>query len=345
MIHIDGSYGEGGGQILRNAVALSVLKKTPVEILNIRANRPNPGIKPQHYTAIKIIKKLSIAETDGLNIGSSSLIFSPGEIKGGEYIFDIGTAGSIVLVFQAFILSLLKTKDVITLRLTGGTDVKWSPSWDYFNNVFLQLLQKMGVSVDVKLIQRGYYPKGGGEAILTVKPIDSIQPLLLDNQQDFNLVNGIVHLANLPDHVGKRMKHAAINTLIRKNLKASIEVKKTTSLSAGTGITLWTQTNDTVLGKTDLGEKGITAEKIGERVAKEMIKEIVSGVTIDIHAFDQLIPYMALTDKKRSSCIVREISSHALTNMWLVGKFFGDEDIFSIDTKKGLKFINVHGQS
>ena len=103
--------------------------------------------------------------------------------------------------------------------------------------------------------------------------------------------------------------------------------------------------DDTVLGKTDLGEKGVTAEKIGERVATEMIKEIVSGATIDIHAFDQLIPYMALTDRKRSSCIVREISNHALTNMWLVGKFFGDEDIFNIDTKKGLKIINVHGQS
>ena len=125
-MHIDGSYGEGGGQILRSAVALSVLTKEPIEITNIRANRPNPGIKPQHYTAIKIIRQLCNAETDGLNIGSSRLIFSPGEIKSGEYRFDIGTAGSIVLVFQACLLSLVETKDVITIRLTGGTDVKCS---------------------------------------------------------------------------------------------------------------------------------------------------------------------------------------------------------------------------
>lgn len=344
MIHIDGSYGEGGGQILRNAVSLSVLTKEPVEISNIRANRPNPGIKPQHYTAIKILKKISIAETDGLKIGSSHLIFSPGDIRGREYNFDIGTAGSIVLVFQAYLLSLLKTRDVITLRLTGGTDVKWSPSWDYFIHVFLPLIQKMGISVNLKLIQRGYYPKGGGEAILTVKPSESIRPLLLDIKQNFSEVNGIIHLSNLPDHVGKRMKHAAINTLIQKNLRASIKIEKTTSFSAGTGITLWTKTNETVLGKTGLGEKGIIAEKIGESVANEMIKEIVSGATIDIHAFDQIIPYMALTEKKRSSCIVREISSHAQTNMWLVRQFFGGQDIFSIETKKGLKIIKVDGQ-
>jgi len=343
-MHIDGSYGEGGGQILRSAVALSVLTKEPIEITNIRANRPNPGIKPQHYTAIKIIRQLCNAETDGLNIGSSRLIFSPGEIKSGEYRFDIGTAGSIVLVFQACLLSLVETKDVITIRLTGGTDVKWSPSWDYFSHVFLPIIQKMGVSVRAKLIRRGYYPKGGGEAILTVQPCEAIRPLLLDVQQDFSEVNGIVHLANIPEHVGKRMKHAAIKTLVQKNLKVSLQVEKTTSFSAGTGITLWAQTDDAVLGKTGLGERGVPAEKVGESVATALIQEIVSGATIDIHAFDQIIPYMALSDRKQSSCIVREISSHAQTNMWLVGQFFGDNNVFSVEDKKGLKMIKIEGQ-
>jgi RNA 3'-phosphate cyclase len=344
LIHIDGSHGEGGGQILRSAVALSVLTKEPIEITDIRANRPNPGIKPQHYTAIKIIRQLCNAETVGLNIGSSRLIFSPGEPKGGEYKFDIGTAGSIVLVFQACLLSLVKTNDAITIRLTGGTDVKWSPSWDYFSHVFLPLIQKMGISVRAKLIRRGYYPKGGGEAILTIQSCKTIKPLLLDVQQNFSEVNGIVHLANLPEHVGKRMKHAAIKTLVQKNLKASLKVEKTTSFSAGTGITLWTQTNNTVLGKTGLGEKDIPAEKIGESVATAIIQEIVSGVTIDIHAFDQIIPYMALPDKKQSSCIVREISSHAQTNMWLVGQFFGSNNVFSVEDKKDLKMIKAEGR-
>lgn len=249
-----------------------------------------------------------------------------------------------MLVFQACLLSLVETKDVITIRLTGGTDVKWSPSWDYFSHVFLPIIQKMGVSVRAKLIRRGYYPKGGGEAILTVQPCEAIRPLLLDVQQDFSEVNGIVHLANIPEHVGKRMKHAAIKTLVQKNLKVSLQVEKTTSFSAGTGITLWAQTDDAVLGKTGLGERGVPAEKVGESVATALIQEIVSGATIDIHAFDQIIPYMALSDRKQSSCIVREISSHAQTNMWLVGQFFGDNNVFSVEDKKGLKMIKIEGQ-
>ncbi|RLI64006.1 MAG: RNA 3'-phosphate cyclase, partial [Candidatus Asgardarchaeum californiense] len=128
MIEIDGSYGEGGGQILRNTVALSTITKKPVKIVNIRANRPNPGIKAQHYVAIKSIQELCDARVEGLEIGSSELTFYPGEIKGGKYRFDIGTAGSITLVFQAFILASVKTKNPIKITLTGGTDVKWSPT-------------------------------------------------------------------------------------------------------------------------------------------------------------------------------------------------------------------------
>ena len=143
MLHIDGSQGEGGGQILRNAVALSVLTNKPVEIENIRANRPNPGIKAQHYIAIKSIQELCNAETKGLEVGSDKLIFSPGEIKGGRHKFDIGTAGSIVLVFQASILASLNISEPVTINVTGGTDVRWSPSWDYFEHVFLPLIKKM----------------------------------------------------------------------------------------------------------------------------------------------------------------------------------------------------------
>jgi RNA 3'-phosphate cyclase len=344
-LHIDGSYGEGGGQILRTAVALSVLTKTPVEITSIRANRPNPGIKPQHYTAIKIMGELCNAETDGLIIGSSNLTFSPGEITGGDYHFDIGTAGSIMLVFQACILCSVRTNAPITLRVIGGTDVKWSPSWDYFKHVFLPLIKKMGLIVNAQLIKRGYYPKGGGEVILTIQPCKDIQPLHLDKKQEFTTVEGIINIANLPDHVSKRMKHAAMKTLLNKNLDARLKIEKTTSLSAGTGMTLWTQAHNTILGATTIGEIGLPAEKIGENVAAELISEIESGATLDIHVFDQILPHLALTkESEQSSCIVREISSHAQTNMWLVSQFFGERDIFSIDNKKNLKVIKAYGQ-
>jgi len=329
-LHIDGSYGEGGGQILRTAVALSVLTKKPVEITNIRANRSNPGIKPQHYAAIKIIGALCNAETSGLNIGSSSLTFSPGEITGGEYSFDIGTAGSIMLVFQACILCSVKTKTPITLRVIGGTDVKWSPSWDYFKHVFLSLMKKMGLPVSAQLIRRGYYPKGGGEVVLTIQPCKDIQPLQLDKKQEFTTVEGIINIANLPEHISERMKHTSIKTLLKKNLEAALKIEKATSLSAGTGMTVWTQTRNAILGTTVLGERGLPAEKIGENVATELIREIESGATLDTHAFDQILPYMAL-------------ASHAQTNMWLIRQFFNNQDMFHIENKEDFKIIRVKG--
>jgi RNA 3'-phosphate cyclase len=323
LLEIDGSYGEGGGQILRTAISFSTLTKKPIKITNIRANRPNPGIKPQHYISIQSIKELSNAETTGLEIGSPTLTFKPGDFKGGDYKFEIGTAGSITLAFQAIILASLKTKEPVTIKITGGTDVKWSPSWDYFHHVFLCLLQKTGVTVDSKLIKRGYYPKGGGEAAITVHPCKDIQPLKLDNIQEYKDVHGIVNISNLPDHVSTRIKHAAIKTLLKSGLMSSLEVEQTESLSPGTGITLWTETNDTNLGATLLGERGLRSEEIGKNVAMNLLNEIESESTLDVYAFDQLLPYIALAKENgSSSCIVQKISNHAQTNMWLIKKFF-----------------------
>ena len=344
MLHIDGSHGEGGGQILRTAVALSVLTKTPLEIKNIRANRPKPGIKAQHYTAIRIMEKLCNAETNGLAIGSSNLTFSPREITSGDYDFDIGTAGSIILILQACILCSVRIDSPITIKITGGTDVKWSPSWDYFKHVFLTLIKKIGLNVNVRLIKRGYYPKGGGEVILIIKPCKDIKTLYLVKTQEFTTVEGIINIANLPDHISKRMKHAAIKTLLNKNLDVRLKLEKTTSLSAGTGISLWTQTHDAILGKTTMGEIGLSAEKVGENVAIELIREVESGATLDIHALDQILPYLILTkENEQSLCIVREISNHSQTIMWLIRKFFPNQDIFNVENRNNLKIIIING--
>ena len=323
MIEIDGSHGEGGGQILRNAIALASLFKKPIKIINIRANRPNPGIKPQHYISIKIIKELCNAETEGLNIDSTSLIFKPGNFKGGNYKFDIGTAGSITLVFQACILACFQSKEKISINLKGGSDVKWAPSWDYYNYVFLKLIEKMNIKIKSHLLKRGYYPKGGGEAELNIEPIKDIKPFNANENQEFKSVEGIIHISNLPYHITKRMKHSSLKIFVKNNIDASIECEEiSNSLSPGTGITLWSQSNDSIIGTTIIGEKGITAEEIGKAAANNLLKEIESGTTIDEYAFDQILPYFALAAKKDSStCIVRKVSNHALTNMWLIKKF------------------------
>lgn len=322
MIEIDGSYGEGGGQVLRTAISLSTLTKKPIKITNIRANRPNPGIKPQHYISIQSIKELCNAEITGLEISSPTLTFKPGNFKGGDYNFKIGTAGSIPLAFQAIILASMKTEEPVKIRISGGTDVKWAPSWDYFQYVFLHLLQKIGVTVEAKLLKRGYYPKGGGEAEITVNPCKNIRPLKLDKIQVFKDINGIINISNLPDHISTRIKNSAIKTLLKSNHMCSIAVEETKSLSTGTGITLWAKSDETILGTTLLGERNLLSEEVGKLAALNLLNEIDSESTLDVFAFDQLLPYMALArEKGSSSCVVQKISNHAQTNMWLIKQF------------------------
>lgn len=344
MISIDGSHGEGGGQILRTAVALAVVTKTPVRVTHIRANRPNPGIKPQHFTALQIIKELCDAETEGLRIGSDSLTFIPGEIKGGTYRFDIGTAGSIVLVFQACLLAGVHTSEPIRLYLKGGTDVKWSPSWDYFTSVFLPVMRAMGVSADAKLLRRGYYPEGGGEAEINIKPLKRLRPLQLDRFVRCEKVEGIVHVTNLPEHIGKRMKHAALKTFVSKGLNAHIQVDRGSSSSTGTGITVWTACDHVHLGKAALGEKGVPAEAVGEKAAEGVLSELNAHATVDVNLFDQLVPYMVLTDQSGvSACRVREISRHAETGIWLVSRFFDRDDLFAVKKVDGVYHVEAAG--
>jgi RNA 3'-phosphate cyclase len=319
VLEIDGSYGEGGGQILRNAAALSAYTKKAIKIKNIRANRPEPGLKAQHYVVLKSLEEIFNAETKGIEIGSETVSFKPKKITGDKFKFEIGTAGSITLVFQALILACLKTPRPITINCSGGTDVKWSPSWDYFRYVFLPTIEKAGVKVFSELILRGYYPKGGGEAIITINPVKKIKPLKLDKREEIKNVSGLVNISNLPNNISKRIRNTSIKTLLKNDINSQIEIDKKASLSAGVGITLWTQ-GKTILGTSVLGEKSKTSEEIGKEVVKYMISEIESESTVDMFAFDQILPYMAIA--KKSTCIVKKISDHASTNMWLLNKFF-----------------------
>jgi RNA 3'-terminal phosphate cyclase (ATP) len=321
VLTIDGSYGEGGGQIVRTAVALSVLTKQPIEITNIRAGRPIPGLRPQHFTALSCIRTICDAEVDGLSIHSTNLKFTPHDIKPGTYTFDIGTAGSMTLVFQACLLSAFHSSEPLTIILRGGTDVRWAPSWDYFAHIFIPLISKIGIKTGIKLLKRGYYPTGGGEATMTIHPVEKLLPFSAQDPQSFTEMSGIIHRANLPDHISTRMKHAAIKTALKQNLRSTIQIEAAPSSSTGTGITLWSESDRTILGSTVLGEKTLSAETVGETAANHLIQEIHSGATLDRYAIDQILPYLVLAPKG-SACLIREISNHTQTNMWLIKQFF-----------------------
>jgi RNA 3'-terminal phosphate cyclase (ATP) len=236
----------------------------------------------------------------------------------------------------------LKSKEPVTIKVTGGTDVKWSPSWDYFTNVFLPLLKKMGVSVEANLITRGYYPKGGGEAEIKINPCKKIKPLRLERYQEFSDVMGVINIAGLPDHVSSRLNHSVIKLLLKENLMSNISVKRYSSVSQGVGITLWIKSNDTIIGTTVLGERGVSSEEVGKTAGMNLLSEIKSKSTLDVFAFDQIIPYMALAEGT-SSCFVKELSNHSNTNIWLIKQFLdvdfeakNKEDNFKItvSTKK-----------
>jgi RNA 3'-phosphate cyclase len=340
MIEIDGSYGEGGGQILRMSVAMSAVTGKDVRIVNIRAGRKKPGLAAQHLTAIKSVGGMCGAKVDGLDIGSQAIDFHPGELKGGKFRFDIGTAGSITLVFQACLIPALHAPTKSVLTVTGGTDVRWSPPMDYFQHVFLPILEKMGVFAKIESIKRGYYPKGGGKVILHIEPKDTLSPLQLDDLKGPLMIKGISHVSNLPDHIPERMTKSAKKDLVRLG-RPDIVSKifgGDEAFGQGGAIVVWAKNEDTILGGNAVADRGVKAETVGEIAAKELWKEVKSRATLDIHLSDQILPFMAMADGE-SSFLVRELTNHTETNMWLIEQFF---DVGFQKTEIGdLQKINV----
>ncbi len=352
MIEIDGSYGEGGGQVVRTAVALSALTGEEIKVTNIRKNRPNPGLKQQHLKALETAAKICRARVSGLSPGSSELFFAPVEIKGGKYNIDIGTAGSITLLLQCIMPALPFAKENVELTIRGGTDVAWSPTIDYLQNVTFKALEQLGYAGSVTLKERGYYPRGGGSVSAVFEPCKlhgfhfhkneenkrawenlTDEEGLKGSQSKKRKIMGISHASNLPDHVPSRQAEAAKSLLLEAGYASQIDIRSCEFLSTGSGMTLWTD----YYGGSALGKKGLPAEKVGSRAAEEIIAELKAGAAVDIHLADQLIPYMALAGD--SSYTVRELTPHAATNIWVTEQFLDVK--FRIEEKEGLFEVSV----
>ncbi|HDS45623.1 MAG TPA: RNA 3'-terminal phosphate cyclase [Methanomicrobia archaeon] len=318
MLHIDGSVGEGGGQIIRTAIALAAITGTEVEIANIRANRPKPGLSAQHLHAVKAVARLADGQTEGLALRSTRLTFAPGPLKGFEGTIDIGTAGSITLLLQCLIPVTLFADRATHVRITGGTDVAWSPPIDFYTQVFLPALKEMGCDVHLDVLQRGYYPQGGGVVDVTVQPVKQLKGFLAQESKRVEVIGGISHSCGLPAHVAERQANAA-NRLLRAagyhaDLKTEIVEKST--WTTGCGITLWCGYK----GGSALGERGKRAEVVGEEAARNLTTELQSSATVDVHLADQLVPYTALADGP-SELRVRAMTMHLETNLYITQQF------------------------
>lgn len=317
MIELDGTYGEGGGQIVRTAVALSAVTQTPVEITNIRNGRPKPGLSYQHVRAIEALAHIVNAETSGVKVGSNGISFKPHEIRGGSFQVDIGTAGSITLLMQCLLPAMVHAKANVVLEVRGGTDVKWSPTIDYLRHVALPAFSQFGLQSSLDCNRRGYYPKGGGVAALEVHP-GRLMPAHMVQKKTAQ-VCGISHCSNLPEHVARRQAKAASEVLKDAGFDSDIDVEAFSAPSTGSGITLYAGHK----GGSALGERGLRAEVVGRSAAEELVKELESDASVDVHLADQLIPYIALAG---GSFLARELSGHARTNIW-TAKHFLDIDI------------------
>ncbi len=331
-ITIDGSLGEGGGQILRTSLALSAVLGKPVRIVNIRARRKNPGLQRQHLTGVMALARLAKAHVKGAEIGSTQLEFWPRGLEGGEYEFNIGTAGSVTLVFQALmpVLAFLPKPTRITVQ--GGTDVPWSPTIDYLRHVVAYHLEAMGLKVEIELHQRGHYPKGGGRVTYTVgDPPGKLKPLYLPERGSLIRIEGISHAYRLPRHVAERQASSARHVLekaIGKNIQVAIRVEHepTRGLGPGSGITLWAITEKSILGSDSLGARGKPAEKVGGEAARTLVEDLATGASLDRHMSDMVIPLLALAEGE-SKVRGARLTLHARTNIEVVKILMQDVSI------------------
>jgi RNA 3'-phosphate cyclase len=343
MIEIDGAYGEGGGALVRTALALSTLTGKEFKVVNIRAGRPKAGLKAQHLTAIEALRVMSGAHSNKTELGTTELYFKPGRVKRGRYEFDIGTAGSISLFLQALLIPCIFAKGKVTIVVKGGTCGKWQAGVDYIQNVLLPYLNRFVDKISIKILKRGYYPKGGGEVEVKISSRffnEDVGGLLeelalkcpkieLVEQGEIEQVRGVVNCSMelQESEVCERIENACRRTL-KVDCPINIMSQYANSRCSGGEVLLWgifgkrgvvDYDNPVIIASSVLLEKGKRSEQIGIECAKSLIEEIDSGAACDEYLADQLIAFMSLLPG--SVIKASKVSKHCLTNIYVCEKF------------------------
>jgi RNA 3'-terminal phosphate cyclase (ATP) len=324
LFEVDGSQKSGSGTILRLAVALAAIQGEPLHITNIRQNRPQPGLKPQHLEAVLTAARLCNAHLKGASLGSRELTFTPGEVAGGELEAEIGTAGSIPMLLMTVLPICLHAEKPVRLHVSkGGTDTIHAPTINYLKHVFLPALGKMGVEAGIEVQKYGYYPKGMGEVTLNVKPQTRLQPFRMESFGELKNINGVSVCTFLADRkVAERQAEAAKKHLHAQGFEAQIQVVNDQSnpLQKGSSLVLWAQTDTgALLGADAIGELKKSSEAVGAEAAENLHLELSVKPTVDVHLSDMLVPYVALAEGE-SVYTTRTLSEHLEANIWLTQK-------------------------
>jgi len=318
LITIDGSFGEGGGQILRSSLALSAITGRPFRIQKIRANRPKPGLARQHLTAVTSAAAICSARVEGAEIGSRELTFQPGEVRAGDYRFDIGSAGSTTLVFQTVLPPLMIAGAGSTITLEGGTHNIHAPPVDFLEHAFLPLVNRMGPKVEVAVERAGFYPAGGGRIVATVEPAQKLNGIELNHRGATVRHWAKAVVAGLPGDIARRELDA-----IGKGMKWPAEDLQTVELSEDQGpgnvVSIELRHEHVTEVFTGFGQRGVRAEAVADSALKEAQAYLATEAPVGEHLADQLVLPLALAG--RGSFTTHVLSDHTTTNIEVVKRF------------------------
>ena len=331
MLHLDGSYGEGGGQILRTALSLAAALEQPVHIADIRAGRAKPGLRPQHLAGVLALARITDAEVTGAQLHSRELTFRPRGLYPGQYLFDVaektGSAGSVTLLAQALLPPLLAADRPSRLTLRGGTHVAWSPPAHYFLHVFLPALAQLGARVEMTLERWGWYPRGGGEVVLEVHPAPRLSGAEWRTPPDYRDFRAISAASRLPEQVARRQVERLKSRL---GGDMPVDLVQAGGLDAGSMVLLYGPR----AGFDALGARGKPAEKVADEAADQFVTFRDRRAAVDRHLADQIVLYLARA-RGASLFITPEITLHLLTNLWVIEQFLGP--IFEVQGELGEK--------
>lgn len=326
MIKIDGSMGEGGGQVLRTSLALSLVTGEPFVAEKIRAGRKKPGLLRQHLTAVRAASAVGKAKADGAEMGSQKLHFKPRGVHSGEYHFAVGTAGSAVLVLQAILPALMTADGVSRVILEGGTHNPFAPPFPFLEHAFLPVLKRIGPDVRLTLERPGFYPAGGGRFVADIHPARSLRRITLNERGEIQSQKAIATVAKLSPDVAKRELAALQRKLSLPDEALVVEVSET-SRGPGNVLTLEVESESVTELFSAFGERGVLAERVASKLVKPVREYLASGAPVGRHLADQLLLPMAMAGG--GEFVTLPLTRHSETNIEVIKKFLPVE--FDVD--------------